>query len=67
MTGAFITSFEVLSSGEEFTLHTEVYHHSEGEYELFSITQDCTESGGTVTVLLHREQLAQLANIAKGH
>lgn len=67
MSTTFVTSFEVVDEDEEDTLHTEVHHSCSGLYELFSITQDCTDSDGTDTVLLHRSQLMQLAALAKGH
>lgn len=67
MSTTFIAEFEVVDSEDCDTLHTEVHHSCKGSYELFSITQDCTDSDGTNTVLLHRDQLMQLAALAKGH
>lgn len=64
-----IAKFDVVSVDGEITLTTEVHHHVDeySGYELFTIMQTEPDTSEYITVVLHREQLASLANIAKGH
>lgn len=64
-----VAKFDVVSADGETSHPTEV-HHMVDEYtgyELFTITQIDPDTDEYLTVVLHREQLASLANIAKGH
>jgi len=63
-----VAKFNIVDEAGVDTLPTEVHHHTtESGYELFSITQQDTDSPEFITILLHREQLAALAAFAKGH
>lgn len=64
-----VAKFDVVSDAGEITYPTEVHHHVDEYtgYELFTITQIEPDTDEYITVVLHREQLASLANIAKGH
>lgn len=60
--------FNVVNREGTESLQTVVSHHVDEEYEMFCITQELQGGDGeTITVILHREQLAELAAIAKGH
>lgn len=60
--------FNVVNREGTESWKTVVSHHVDKEYEMFCITQELQGSiGETITVILHREQLAELAAIAKGH
>lgn len=60
--------FNVVNRDGTESWKTVVSHHVDQEYEMFCITQELPGSSGeTITVILHREQLAELAAIAKGH
>lgn len=68
MGSTLVATFNVVDESGEHTLPTEVHHHiAHDGYELFSITQQEIGSDEQLVVLLHREQLSQLADIAKGH
>jgi len=63
-----VAKFNVVDEAGEDTLDTEVHHHvTDSGYELFTITQQDTDSDEYLTILLHRGQLAALAAFAKGH
>lgn len=62
-----IASFNVLEKETDVVWPTEVYHHVDEMYEMFSITQEDGNTGEFITILLHRDQLVSLAGIAKGH
>lgn len=63
-----LAHFGVLDSLGEVALDTLVEHHIDTTtgYELITITQT-NENGSNDVVLLSREQLASLAQQAKGH
>lgn len=67
-TTTVVAEFSVVSGDGAEALPTSVCHHVDEEgYELFSITQPGLDGNSEITVLLHRDQLAALAGIAKGH
>lgn len=64
-----LMTFNVVDEDCETVLETVAVHHvNERGYELISITQPETDgSGNVITVLIHREQLVELANLLRGH